>query len=259
MKPTLRLKSFMLATLFSVAFSTTISAQDDTPPEDTHPTVRIGCHLQNNVYRSLLIGFMPNGSDAYDSLDAYNVFNLPNDIYFLAGTTEIMTQAVGPFATATGIYPIGIESTMDGNVTFNFMEMTYLPTNQNVYIYDSLLNIYTNVKQNTYTAFVPSGTQNTRFSLRFSNTSLSTNTSVTSNDISIFNSNSSHQLVVSNQTNSVSISSVSLYNIAGQKVNELIANNDEDIVIDTNLFSTGIYIVNVQTSIGILNKKIVIQ
>ncbi len=260
MKPTLLTKNFLFTILLSLAFSTTTSAQDDIPSEETHPTVRIGCHLQNNVYRSLLIGFMQNGSESYDSLDAYNVFNLSNDIYFLAGNTELMIQAVGPFATSTGCYPIGIESTIDGDVTFNFMETTNLPTTQDVYIYDNLLNIYTNIKLGTYTAFVAAGTQNTRFSLRFSNTSLSTGTSnVATKEIMIINSNTNHSLQINNNSSEVSLLSFALYNTAGQKVSEMNAINNQQLSIDTNNFSKGVYVVNIQTTNGFVNKKIVIQ
>lgn len=260
MKPTLLTKNFLFTILLSLAFSTTTSAQDDIPSEETHPTVRIGCHLQNNVYRSLLIGFMQNGSESYDSLDAYNVFNLSNDIYFLAGNTELMIQAVGPFATSTGCYPIGIESTIDGDVTFNFMETTNLPTTQDVYIYDNLLNIYTNIKLGTYTAFVAAGTQNTRFSLRFSNTSLSTGTSnVATKEIMIINSNTNHSLQINNNSSEVSLLNFALYNTAGQKVSEMNAINNQQLSIDTNNFSKGVYVVNIQTTNGFVNKKIVIQ
>lgn len=260
MKPTLLTKNFLFTILLSLAFSTTTSAQDDIPSEETHPTVRIGCHLQNNVYRSLLIGFMQNGSESYDSLDAYNVFNLSNDIYFLAGNTELMIQAVGPFATSTGCYPIGIESTIDGDVTFNFMETTNLPTTQDVYIYDNLLNIYTNIKLGTYTAFVAAGTQNTRFSLRFSNTSLSTGTSnVATKEIMIINSNTNHSLQINNNSSEVSLLNFALYNTAGQKVSEMNTINNQQLSIDTNNFSKGVYVVNIQTTNGFVNKKIVIQ
>lgn len=260
MKPTLLTKNFLFTILLSLAFSTTTSAQDDIPSEETHPTVRIGCHLQNNVYRSLLIGFMQNGSESYDSLDAYNVFNLSNDIYFLAGNTELMIQAVGPFATSTGCYPIGIESTIDGDITFNFMETTNLPTTQDVYIYDNLLNIYTNIKLGTYTAFVAAGTQNTRFSLRFSNTSLSTGTSnVATKEIMIINSNTNHSLQINNNSSEVSLLNFALYNTAGQKVSEMNTINNQQLSIDTNNFSKGVYVVNIQTTNGFVNKKIVIQ
>ncbi|AWA31313.1 hypothetical protein HYN48_15105 [Flavobacterium magnum] len=235
--------------------------QDDDFTEETFTKLRLGFHSHNNFYRQILIGFEnDNATEGIDpGFDAINVFNLPNDFYFLCGTTELFIQGVGYYDT-NAIYPLGVRSNSVGTISINIDAAEYWDPTQEVYIYDADNNSYFNIKNGPFTASVGIGTFNNRFSLRFSTQSTLGTGAVADAKISVNYIASDKVLALSNPTSN-NATTVSLYNITGQKtVTWNISEMDQtNINLPVSGLSAGVYIVNVDTPNGRITKKILLK
>lgn len=232
---------------------------EDTPlPSDTFPKVRLAYTGHNNAQRQLLIGFQgPPCTDGVDpGYDAVNIFDLPNDAYFWVNQTELFIQGVGQF-NPESVYPIGVKSDDDGNISFQLLETENLDPAQQIYIHDNETGIYYNLKSGAMITGVGTGTFNNRFSLRFTQTTLSTPTLDPSNSASMQYYADSNLLHVTANA-SASISSVSLVAMNGQTVANWNLNVTE-ANLPLNGFATGVYVVNVVSSTGSTRKKISIK
>ncbi|UMY65787.1 T9SS type A sorting domain-containing protein [Flavobacterium sp. HJ-32-4] len=246
-----------------VFFSGKVYSQDDnedTPlPSDTFPKVRLAYYGHNNAQRQLLIGFQ--GAPCTDGVDpgydAINIFDLPNDAYFWVNQTELFIQGVGEF-NPDNVYPLGVKSDDDGNITIQLLETENFDPTQPIYIYDNETGIYHSLKGGTMTVAVGTGTFNDRFSLRFSQTSLSTPTLEPSKSVGIHYYSSNNLLHVAATNSASTLSSMSLISMTGQVVSSWTVNGTEADVALTGLAS-GVYLVTVNASTGTATKKISIR
>ncbi|AWI27109.1 T9SS type A sorting domain-containing protein [Flavobacterium pallidum] len=236
-------------------------SQDDDFTEETFTKLRLGFHSHNNFYRQILLGFEnDNATEGIDpGFDAVNVFNLPNDFYFLCGTTELFIQGVGYYNT-NNIYPLGVRSNSVGTITINIDAAEYWDPTQEVFIYDADNNTYFNIKNGPFTANVGVGTFNNRFSLRFSTQSTLGTGTITDGKMSVNYITSEKVLSLINTTSNTA-TTVSLYSITGQKaaywnVSEI---DQTNLNLPVSGLSAGVYIVNVETPGGTITKKVLLK
>ncbi|WP_298151808.1 T9SS type A sorting domain-containing protein [Flavobacterium sp.] len=237
-------------------------AQDDDFETPVYTKIRLGFHSHNNFYRQILIGFEEdNATEGIDpGFDAVNVFNLPNDFYFLCDNTELFIQGVGYYNT-NNVYPLGVRSNSVGTITINIDATENWDPTQEVYIYDAVMNTFSNIKNGPFTANVGIGTFNDRFSLRFSTQSTLGvgNTPIVSN-ISVNYVTTDKTLSILNNSTSTA-TTVTLYNLNGQSVNtwNVSKMNQTSISLPVSNLSAGVYLVNVDTSNGAVTKKILLK
>ncbi|OYU81970.1 MAG: hypothetical protein CFE23_01315 [Flavobacterium sp. BFFFF1] len=237
-------------------------AQDDDFETPVYTKIRLGFHSHNNFYRQILIGFEEdNATEGIDpGFDAVNVFNLPNDFYFLCDNTELFIQGVGYYNT-NNVYPLGVRSNSVGTITINIDATENWDPTQEVYIYDAVMNTFSNIKNGPFTANVGIGTFNDRFSLRFSTQSTLGvgNTPIVSN-ISVNYVTTDKTLSILNNSTSTA-TTVTLYNLSGQSVNtwNVSKMNQTSISLPVSNLSAGVYLVNVDTSNGAVTKKILLK
>lgn len=106
---------------------------------------------------------------------------------------------------------------------------------------------------------MPVGTNDTRFSLRF--TDILEVNSNTINDIQIKYIQNGNILVINNNLVDLTVEKVTLFNIIGQSVTSWKVENQEqqNIEIPIKNISAGVYIAKIQTSNGNLSKKIIVK
>jgi type IX secretion system substrate protein len=236
-------------------------SQDDDFPEETYTKLRLGFHSHTNFYRQILIGFQnDNATEGIDpGFDAVNLFNLPNDFYFLCGNTELFIQGVGYFNT-DNIYPLGLRSTSEGSISINIDAAEYWNPSQEVYIYDAVTDTYFNIKNGTFTANVGVGTFNDRFSLRFSTQSTLGTGTISGDKITVDYIASEKSLSLVNTTSNTA-TTVSLYSVTGQKAAnwDVSKMNQANLSLPLSNLTAGVYIVNVDTPNGAITKKILLK
>ena len=269
MKTTLLSKSFLFfISLFFFSLNTIAQGTDDESEDDfveinTQPQLRLGYYGHNNTYRQILLGFEnQNCTDGIDpGYDAINTFDLPNDMYFVCNNTELFIQGVGEF-NENNTYPIGVNSNAEGTIMIKLESTENFDANQTFYLYDADNNTYFDLKGGNYTTTVGSGTFNERFSLRFLNQALlGVDNPTLNNGIKVSYINSQNSVVVNNTLSDVIASDIVLFNINGQQVAKwnVASQNQTNIIVPVQGFSKGIYIANVQTTNGVITKKIVVR
>jgi 3-deoxy-D-arabino-heptulosonate 7-phosphate (DAHP) synthase len=100
-----------------------------------------------------------------------NIDDFPN-VYFLNGDNQLVIQGEGYFDTNAS-YPLGVKTDAEGKVKFMIDGLENFDINQNIFIYDSTDNSYHNIKNENYEVVI-AGENNDRFSLRFTDKTLST-------------------------------------------------------------------------------------
>ncbi|WP_293872296.1 choice-of-anchor D domain-containing protein [Flavobacterium sp.] len=225
--------------------------------------LRLGYNSTDNFHRQILLGFMNQHATAgYDNgYDAISIETLTNDMYFINGTDKLNINGDGYF-NVNNIYPLGVKNATAGNVTFVVDAKENFDANQEIYIYDNVTNTYNSVKSSSYQINLPAGTYDTRFSLRFKNSAaLGTTNNEEDQGIAVIHSQSDNMITIKNELQEVTVKSVLLFNLLGQKVTDwTIGNqNQADIKLQVSDLSTGTYIVKVLTDGGAITKKILVK
>lgn len=230
--------------------------------EDNFAIIRLGYNSANNYHREAVLGFANDkATSAIDpGYDAVHLDTQPTDMYFLNGTTKLVIEGEGYFNTAS-VYPIGIKTATEGNIKFLINSTQNFDDNQEIYIYDNETGLYHSIRNEQFEVNLPAGTFNDRFSMRFTNPALGTTSFDPSNNIAVTYNTNENLITVNNNKSNLIVKSVSLFNILGQSLNSWNVENKNQtrIKIPINNYSTGTYIVKVQTSNGDVSKKIIIN
>ncbi|WP_298147190.1 choice-of-anchor D domain-containing protein [Flavobacterium sp.] len=214
----------------------------------------------NQQYRETLLSFMNEfATDAYDNgYDAVLFDENASDMYFLLGETKLVIQGVGTFNESSQ-YPIGVKNEVDGNVKFEISQAENWTTDQPVYIYDSELDTYNDINGSEFQINLPAGTYDTRFSIRFTNIPLSTNTPM--NPVNMTYATESNALSIVNTDINRILKSVRIYNLLGQEIDsvELERGDLARTIIPLNQYATGTYLVQVETNAEPISGKIIVK
>jgi trimeric autotransporter adhesin len=243
--------------------------ENDTTEKDSFKRVRLGFNSNNNYHRQILLGFMnekaTSGMDyGYDGI---GLDEIPNDMYFLNGENQLVIQGKGHFNDEAS-YPIGIKTDVEGKVSLTIDALENFEPEQKVYIYDAETKTYHEIQKNPFEVNLPAGVNNTRFSLRFKDKSLSTEKTLTvdennavSNKIAITHIQDSNTLKINNNSAETTVEKVTLLNINGQVIaNWKIENQDQqNIQVPIKTVTRGVYIAKISTTTGELSKKLIIK
>lgn len=154
------------------------------------------------------------------------------------------------------IVPLGLKVTAEQEITFT-AEALNVPTGYKVYLEDRLNNIFTRLDEvNTkYTTTVTETSTDGRFYLHTRSNALSTDSELL-NTVSIYKSNATTLRIVGLPQGKANLK---LYNVLGKQVmnSNFNAQSVKEFVLPK--LSTGVYIVQLETEAGNLNKKIVLE
>lgn len=238
--------------------------EDDVVANAIFPKIRLGITGITNLHRQLLLGFMNENADEGFNLgyDAEMLDVQSNDAYFQLADQKLQIQGVGQF-NAYASYPLTLKATASGTAKFMIDNLEDFDTNQDIYIYDSETELYYNIKNSVAEIEIPAGEIASRFSLRFSQQTLTaTDAEAEQNNFSVFYNINTGQIQISNLNKNETITEVTLFSITGQKLRTIDTENKNQLLIEIpkeNL-STGIYIVQIKTSNAqIYSEKILIQ
>jgi hypothetical protein len=231
--------------------------------EEQFMKIRLGYNSTDNYHRQTLLGFMNQYATAGidNGYDGVSIETLTNDMYFINGTTKLNINGDG-FFNVNNVYPIGVKNATSGNVTFVVDGKENFSENQEIYIHDNVTNTYNSIKSQPYQVNLPAGTYDTRFTLRFTNgQALGTADNEENNGISVTHSQSNSMITIKNVLQEVTVKSVSLFNLLGQKVTDwdVENQNQDEIQVKVSDISTGTYIVKVLTDGGEITKKILVK
>lgn len=226
---------------------------------------RIWLNLTNpeGAFKQTLIGYLTGATNENDNLYDGKTFDGQEfiDFYSINEKENLTIQGRAlPFDEKDEI-PLGFRSTIDGSFTISIDEVDGLMTNQSVFLEDKLTNAFFDLKNGDYTFNTLAGTFDDRFVLKFSNKTLSLDSTEKEDGILVFYSSNYKTLIIHNKKVDSAVNSVSLFNMLGQNIGlwDVKDNEQTNIQIPIKDISSGLYIVKVKTANGDSNKKIMVR
>jgi hypothetical protein len=223
--------------------------------------VRLDFVTPTGFTRHLLLGFTPDNAatDGVDyGYDGINVDNFANDLNWIIEDERYIIQGVGEFNELSR-YPLGMFLANSGDVIIALTALENFDSPIDVFIYDAILDTYTQINEANYTSEMLSGDYLDRFYIAFSmeeSKFLGTN-EYELNDPTIKYFNSTQELYV-NTLNKNNIKQLHVYNLLGQILSSTNHINATEISIPVNNISTNYVIVKIETDHGDFSKKILI-
>lgn len=209
-------------------------------------------------HRQILLGTNTEASANFDlGYDAFMVDINEEDMYWMLNEKKLVIQGVNKFVNSQE-YPLGLKVHQDGIVTIRIDEIEGVEDNLEVSLLDKNTGVYHNMKDSPFVVSLDAGAYNDRFIIVFQEVAQEEEQEeveiVEIADLLVYFDKASSEVVVS-KNKELTIIKTNLYNIVGQKIEELQFSNNRARV---NL-SAGIYIIQFYTSQGKISKKIKIQ
>lgn len=226
--------------------------------------VRIDFTAPDGYTRHLLLGFTTNNAatDAFDyGYDALNIDNFPNDLNWMIENDRYVIQGVGAFDYMK-TYRLGMFLRDSGNIQIRLDSLENFDEEIPVYVYDSLLQTFTQINDFNFGIEISEGEYLNRFYITFTNSenlnietnALSTN-EITSSELSLVHYKSTNNLEVKGNQELTYIDRITLYDLSGKQVYSKSIRDTRVSLEETNL--SGILIAQVVTeSDQVLSKLI---
>ncbi|WP_353088554.1 LamG-like jellyroll fold domain-containing protein [Flavobacterium sp.] len=238
------------------------NAQDDFDQQQ-FMKIRLGFTSTDNLHRQILLGFMNEyASSGYDNgYDGISIETLSNDMYFINNNNKLNISGEG-FFNVNAVYPLGVKNATSGLVTFVVDNKENFDEGQDIFIYDSQSDTYNSIKSQAYQVYLPSGTYDSRFSLRFTDgSSLGVGENGDVKEIYVTHSQANNTINIKNLQQNTIVKSVIMFNLLGQEITSWQTNNldQTDIRLQIGNVSSGSYIIKLLTDGGIISKKILVK
>lgn len=234
----------------SVFFRTTDINATSTNSADTRMKIRLGVETDNGFRRQVLLGVDPNATNQFDlGYDAPMIDVQDDDFYFSINNVPFSIDAINSIDATTDI-PVTIKLTNAQSTTIKIDTLENIDSNLDIFLYDNVNNTYTDLRQNV-TLTLGQGLYSNRFSIRFTNSTLSENDiEINDGNLNVFVNNNENTLQIKNNTTSLTIKDITIYNLLGQVVNTWHVENSSqnELSLKIGTISTGTYIVKLNSN-----------
>lgn len=207
---------------------------------------RMNTKLNNQGVRRMTLAFNPNATDGLDhAMDAEAIDYHPVDVFFPIENREYNIQSVA-FDINKKI-PIGFRTNVAAVFGMTVSELVDFDASQNIYLHDKIADTYHDIKNGLHEINLPIGTNKDQYEITFTTAILNTQ-SHTFSVIDVLQNNANQELTISNPA-LLSLSSVSLYDMAGKLIfNKKNTTVNEKYTYSTAGISEGVYIVKIVNS-----------
>jgi hypothetical protein len=224
------------------------------------PTIKLMYSSPSGYQRQLVLGANINASIGFDmGYDAFMADVYKEDMYWELNNSKLVIQGVDSFNTSQE-FPIGLKVNKAGVASIKVDALENIDKNLSLYIEDNDTGEIYKINTNPFNIVLNPGEYTDRFKLVFqsSKNALSTdeiNESVI--DAIVYYDSGLEELKIINK-GGIYISSINLYNILGQEIEnfKLKSTKDESVPLNVQI---GAYVVKLNTENGIINKKIIID
>ena len=228
---------------------------------NNRPLIRLRFDSPIGMHRQIVLGTDDNASIGFDlGYDAFMADINQEDLYWLIDQERFVIQGVNQFSDGQE-FPLGVIIKESGLARIKIDELENIDSNTLMYIRDNTSGSQFEISNEPFEINLEAGTYNDRFTLVFSSQtddeSLSTEElALDEEDVIVYYNSPTSELTIKVASN-VSILDVTLNNVLGQKIETLdFSSNNSTVQLYAN---TGIYIVQINTSVGSVNKKIIIK
>ena len=225
---------------------------------DNRMKIRLGFNSINTIHRQLLVTVDERATPNYDwGFDAKLIEDQIDDMFWMIDNEKYSIQGIDQINTST-IIPIGIHTNDAGLNTITIDKLVNFSSDLAIYVHDTELDIYHNLRESDYIIHLEAGDYLERFEITFTTQSLSVD-DIESNNINALYANDTNNIVISNPKN-LEIDSVKIINMIGQVVmtfKEIDSSNT--VKLKTKKLSVGTYIINLKTENGEISKKVLVK
>ena len=228
---------------------------------DTRSKIRLGFDSSKGMHRQLLVTADPNTTSGYDIGYDAPIFDIKiDDMYWVIDNNAYVIQGINNF-NEDQIIPLGLIIGNKGLINIQLDELENIAGDFRIFLFDKLTESYHNIRKGPLNIMMDIGEYKNRFSLRFKDKTLGIEESILNNDITVFYAKNSKTLFIQNNIPDVTVNNVALYNILGQDLGNWDVQNQmqSSIQIPVKNLSSGVYIVKLNTSEGVLSKKIIVN
>ena len=180
--------------------------------------LRINSIINGQFTRQLALAFLSQATDGPDpGIDALNMTtDLPEDVNFRIGNASYLIQGIA-FDPSKKI-PLAVKASKETTFKFLITETAHFDSSQPIFLYDSSDDSYHDIRNIAYEIKVPAGNHTSRFSIAFKDDhNLSLEENPDSEHFIVYQDRLSKAIKASNPQ-LLTIRSMSLYNMAGEKV-----------------------------------------
>lgn len=221
-------------------------------------------HSPTGYHRQLLVGADPNASNEFDiGYDAPLIENNVEDMFWIFNDAKFVIQGVGNFSKDQEL-PLGIKVAENKKFSIEIDELKNIPDEMDIFLKDSILNVYHDLREGPYESTAEPGTINDRFKIVFKKPEPEkpeepVDPEIITGDIEIQYLNESHKVLIRNPQLH-KINRVYLNNMLGQQVHVYynIAPQKETR-LPVAKFPSGVYIVKLHSEKGIISKKVIFE
>ena len=251
----------------NITTQASIGSGDDFIAGDQSDENKAEIHIsafQNQIGNSTEIYFNEFGSDGLN--EGYDTRSFPsavNRIYSrLVENDPGVNLAIQTLSFDEMWYktiPIGINAMIDEELTISISYRT-TPADLKVYLEDTVLNTLTNLVEEDYVIIPQMDIEGVgRYFIHMSAESMSSE-EVSTSLLNVYKEVNNNYITIEGLSSQSSNTKVNLYNILGGKVSEIVLDNSNNTYrIPINSLSKGIYIIELQSAVDRLTKKLLIQ
>lgn len=227
---------------------------------DNRMKIRLKFHSPKGYHRMLLAGVDSTATDGYDlGYDAPLNESQNEDFFWRFNNENYTINAVDNF-NPSQILPLGIKTTLVGNVTIGIQELENIPDNIDIFLHDTQLDTYQNLKLNDFVINLPAGNYLDRFEVTFTDTTALSIDDIENTTLQVYYLNTKESIAISNP-NGLSFTSIELFNMLGQSIHRI----DKDLSSESYQeikapLASGSYIIKLKTTEGaIASKKVLVD
>ncbi|AMC11333.1 hypothetical protein Lupro_08715 [Lutibacter profundi] len=245
--------------IFMKTAKSTKTASKITADSDMRQKFRIGFNVGGNGHRQLLLTIDDRATDGVDwGFDGEIYDLLSNDMYWTIDSKKYVIQATNKLSLDKEI-PLGIQLKEDGVVNINVDEFVNVTENTSIYIKDNFTGETYNITNQPFEINLKAGEYEDRFVLTFQPRLKTLEEIALEEGIHIFMNNAISEIQIKKIVDT-EILNISIFNYLGQEIQTWKTNlNERFISLPINNATSGMYIVQINTTTGQITKKIIVQ
>ncbi|NND53223.1 MAG: T9SS type A sorting domain-containing protein [Flavobacteriaceae bacterium] len=227
---------------------------------DNRIKLRLGFNSVNTIRRQLLVTIDENATEDIDwGYDAEMYDDQIDDMYWMVNDKKLTIQGTNTLDIHT-VLPLGFHTDDDGmnSIALDVVENDPGAENLHIYVHDKELNLYHDMRTGNYEFFMNAGETLDRFEITF-NPEVMGDDDPDFDNIDVHFNNDSDSIIVLNPLMK-QIESIEVFNLLGQSVYSVdTISQNEYAEYKVSNFSTGTYIIKINTEGGSYSKKVLVE
>ena len=231
---------------------------------DTRTKLRIGFDSPKGYHRQLLLTFDDNTTMGHDSgYDGKIFFEQVEDMNFLIEEDKYAIQGIPVVdGNASVTLPLSVKTDEFGEIVIGLDALENDNEKLYPYLHDKATNTFVNLREDYFTVLLDPGVYDTRFEIVLRKTERQRDVINTEKALTVgaLHSKMNQQVTVFSKDTEVTINAVTVYSILGQQVGSFqFDGRSSEVYFESTNFSTGTYILKIQTGAEVQTTKIIID